>query len=110
MEDEKQKQGITFDDANLSVKYAQVEVGETYPIYGMITEFVCDVPGSVVITVNNNIELSVTVENEDKLALLKSRCFEPGIFVCKIEHVDPAVRGTCSTIVFGKNTTSGDIH
>lgn len=94
-----------FDSLGLEVKYGDVEIGGTYPIYGMITEIVSDLPGNVVVIINHNIEMRLNIEDVDKLALLKSRSFEPAIFVCTISEIDP-VKGDCTTIVFGKSNTS----
>jgi hypothetical protein len=105
----KNKQEVMFDGSALSVRYDTVEVGETYPIYGMITEFVTESPGEIKVMVNHNIEMTVVIEDAEKLALLKSRCFEPGIFVCTVQENDPTVKCTCTTIVFGKNTC-GEVH
>ena len=95
-----------FDSLGLEVKFGDVEVGQTYPIYGMITEILSDTPGDVVVKINYNIEMRLNVEDAEKLALLKRRCFEPGIFVCLVNEIEPLVKGDCVTIVFGKTTTS----
>jgi len=98
-----------FDKLGLSVQYGEVQIGETYPIYGMITEFVSEIPGNVVVVVNHNIELSMSIEDADKLQILKTRAFDPGIFVSTIDQTEPSIKGTCSTVVFGKSHT-GDVH
>jgi hypothetical protein len=98
-----------FDKLGLSVQYGEVEIGQTYPIYGMITEFLCDEIGSVTVIVNHNIELLMSIDDIDKLNILKQRSFDPGIFVSKIEQIEPSIKGICSTVVFGKNGNS-EIH
>lgn len=91
-----------FDSLGLSIEYGAVVVGETYPIYGMITKFINDVPGQVVVIVNENIELSLSVDDSDKVSILKARALEPGIFVSTIKEVGDIIKGHCSTVVFGK--------
>lgn len=98
-----------FDKLGLSVQYGEVQVGETYPIYGIITEFISEFPGNVVVVVNHNIELCMSIEDDEKLQLLKNRAFDPGIFVSTIDQTEPSIKGTCSTVVFGKST-SGETH
>ena len=95
-----------FDSLGLEVKYGDAEVGQTYPIYGMITEIISDTPGNVVVIINYNIEIKMNVEDADKLNLLKNKSFEPGIFVCTINQVKPSVKGDCTTVVFGKSNSS----
>lgn len=91
-----------FDSLGLSVEYGEVEVGETYPIYGSITSIVDDTPGSMVVMVNYHIELAMMIDDVEKIALLKTRCFEPGIFVVKIIEKGNTIKGDCTTVVFGK--------
>lgn len=105
MSDDPQNDGADsnlFNSLGLSVEYGNVEVGQTYPIYGMITKFLCDVPGEVVVQINENIELSLVVDDHEKISLLKDRALEPGIFVSTIDEIGETIRGHCSTIVFGK--------
>lgn len=109
MED-KSKQADFLDMSNISVKYDTVEVGQTYPIYGMITSFIDDDPSAFKIIVNHNIEMTVVVSDPEKVSLLKSRSFDPGIFMCTISQVEPSVKGDCYTIVFGKQTASSEVH
>ena len=91
----------------MEIQYAEPEVGSTYPLYGMITEFVSDVPGQVCVVINFNTKLNLVIEEEEKISLLKERAFEPGIFVTEIiEKNESGYVGNCSTIVFGKRATS----
>jgi len=92
-----------FNKLGLSVQYGRVEVGQTYPIYGMITEFLCEDLGAVVVMVNHNIEVFMGIDDLDKVNVLKNRSFDPGIFICVIDQAEPVVKGTCTTVVFGKN-------
>lgn len=99
-----------LESMGLSVQYGKVEIGQTYPIYGTITSFINEIPGSVVVMVNENIELSLNVTDDEKLSLLKSRIFEPGIFITKINVVGDIVKGDCSTIVFGQKQNTDLLH
>jgi hypothetical protein len=108
MGDDKKDDESLFDRLGLSVKYGEVEVGQTYPIYGMITNFLCDVPGEVTVVVNHNIELAMDIEDDDKIEILKNRTFDPGIFVSTIEQTAPTIKGRCTTAVFGKSQS--EIH
>lgn len=94
-EDDKQKFPFEF-------KMATPEIGKTYPIYGMITEIISEQP--LIIIINDSIEGTCVVEDPEKINLVKSRAFEPGIFVTKIENQleDGMYIGTVETIVFGK--------
>lgn len=92
-----------FEDLGLSIEFGDVAVGQVYPVYGMITEFISDEPGNVVVKINYNIIASMNVEDEDKIAVLKNRTFDPGIFVCTITSIDTTIRAECSTVIFGKS-------
>lgn len=98
-----QKEENLFDKLGLSVEYGEVEIGQTYPIYGIITNFLCDIPGEVAVVVNHNIELAMDIDAGDKIKILKNRAFEPGIFVSVIEQTTPTIKGRCTTAVFGKS-------
>jgi hypothetical protein len=112
MDDKKDKDvsSNSLESMGLSVQYGKVEVGQTYPIYGTITSFINEVPGSVVVMINQNIELSLNVNDDEKLSLLKSRIFEPGIFITKINNIGEIVKGECSTIVFGTKQSTDLLH
>ena len=92
-----------FEDLGLSVQFGDVEVGQAYPIYGVITKFVSEEPGNVIVIINENIEVTMNVAEEDKINVLKNRTFDPGIFVCTITEVDKLIKAECSTVIFGKN-------
>jgi len=105
MVDENQDKNL-FDELGLTVQFADVSLGEVYPIYGSITKFVNDTPGQVVVLINDQIEASMNLFEIDKIELLKNRCFDPGIFVCLITQKDPSLRADCSTVIFGRNNNS----
>ena len=93
-----------FDELGLEVKLGEVEIGQTYPIFGIITKFINDTLGCVVIEINQNIEAKLDLDDQEKLNLLKNRAFDTGIFVCKIKETGAIIKAECSTIIFGKTT------
>lgn len=92
-----------FDDLGLSVGLGEVEVGQVYPIYGVITDFISEEPGNLIVKINENIKATMNVVDLDKIDVLKNRTFDPGIFVCSITKVDEFIYAECSTVIFGKN-------
>lgn len=95
-----------FDDLGLSIQFSDVTLGQTYPIYGMITKFISDAPGNVIVVINENIEATMNVEDEAKIETLKNRSFESGIFVCTITDAGSPIKADCSTVIFGKNNNA----
>ena len=91
-----------FEKFGLEVASGEVEVGSTYPIYGMITKLIDDTPGNVVVEINFSIRANMSIPDPDKVELLKERAFEPGIFVSTVISKDNGVIVDCSTVVFGR--------
>jgi hypothetical protein len=91
-----------FDKFGLEVTTGEVEVGRTYPIYGMITKFLGQEEGSVTVELNFSIRANMAIPDKNKIELLKERAFEPGIFVSTITSKDPSISVDCSTVVFGR--------
>jgi hypothetical protein len=91
-----------FEEMGLEVSHGEVEVGETYPIFGMITKIIDETPGNVTVEVNNNIIAKVHIYDSEKIELLKQRAFESGIFVSKVLSKEPSIEVECRTIVFGR--------
>lgn len=91
-----------FEQFGLEVATGEVEIGQTYPIYGMITKVLDETPGHVVVEVNFSIRANMAIPDKDKIELLKERAFEPGIFVSTVTSKDAGVVVDCSTVVFGK--------
>ncbi|MCI5066284.1 hypothetical protein MRY87_11220 [bacterium] len=91
-----------FEKFGLEVANGEVEVGQTYPIYGMITKLLSDEPGAVVVQINFSITAHMTIPDEKKVNLLKERAFEPGIFVSTVKSKDDGLEVDCSTVVFGR--------
>jgi hypothetical protein len=103
MNDNEKNEENFFEKFGLEVAGGEVEIGSVYPIYGMITKFISDdLDYGVVVEVNFNLELTLTIDDPEKLELVKTRSFEPGIFVTKITETEPKVKGNTTTIVFGR--------
>ncbi|MCB0353790.1 MAG: hypothetical protein KDD64_09705, partial [Bdellovibrionales bacterium] len=86
----------------LEVANGEVEIGQTYPIYGMITKIIDETPGKVVVEINFSIKANMTIPDAAKINLLKERAFEPGIFVSTVRDKEEGIRVDCSTVVFGR--------
>lgn len=91
-----------FEKFGLEVTSGDVEIGHTYPIYGMITKILDETPGGVLVEINFSIKANMSIPEQDKIELLKERAFEPGIFVSTITSKDNGVCVDCSTVVFGR--------
>jgi hypothetical protein len=91
-----------FEKFGYEVKFGEVEVGTTYPLYGMITKILDDTPGHVVVEINFTIKANMSIPDQEKIELLKERAFEPGIFVSTVTCKEPKIEVDCSTVVFGK--------
>lgn len=91
-----------FEKYGLEVCAGEVEIGKTYPIYGMITNLLDETPGHVVVELNYSIRANMAVPDIGKVELLKERAFETGIFVSTVTSKDNGIEVDCSTVVFGK--------
>jgi hypothetical protein len=101
MESENKDQNF-FEKFGLEVTSGEVEIGQTYPIYGMITKFLDEEPGKVIVELNFNIKAHMIIPEDSKINLLKERAFEPGIFVSTVTNKEDGIEVECSTVVFGK--------
>lgn len=91
-----------FEKFGLEVTSGDVEIGQTYPIYGMITKLIDDTPGNVIVEINFSIRANMAIPDQEKVELLKQRAFEPGIFVSTVKSKDSGIHVDCSTVVFGR--------
>ena len=91
-----------FEKFGLEVAAGEVEIGQTYPIYGMITKILDDTPGRVMVEINFSIRANMAIPDSDKINLLKERAFEPGIFVSTVTSKEEGIKVDCSTVVFGR--------
>ena len=81
---------------------ADMQIGKTYPMYGIITKFVQDKIGEVVVEINNSVTINMSISDSESLELLKERAFDPGIFVSKVTSLEPVIMATCDKVIFGK--------
>jgi hypothetical protein len=88
---------------NITVEPGEVEVGKTYPLYGIVTNIIDDTFENYTIEINHSITLRCFLKSEESSDIIKERAFEPGIFITKITNSNP-VEGECETIVFGKKS------
>ena len=91
-----------LDALGLEVTRSEVQVGSTYPIFGMITQFKNDTPGEVVAEVNHNITVHLNLKDQDRVDVLKKKAFETGIFISRVLAVEPEVEVECKKVIFGK--------
>ena len=101
MENENKEMNF-FEKFGLEVTSGEVEIGRTYPIYGMITKLLDETPGKVVVELNFSIKAHMAIPEQEKITLLKERAFEPGIFVSTVTSKADGITVDCNTVVFGR--------
>ena len=102
MQNDENNENNFFEKFGLEVSSGEVQVGQTYPIYGMITKLLSDSPGEVIVELNFSIKAKMSIPDNSKVELLKQRAFEPGIFVSTVVSKESGVVVDCSTVVFGR--------
>lgn len=98
----KESKNEVFENLGLKVSREEVEIGQTYPIFGMITKLLNDTPGEVVAEINYSIIAKMNIADTERLNVLKERAFESGIFISTITAKGPKVEVDCKTVIFGK--------
>jgi hypothetical protein len=96
----------SIEELGVQIGSSEVEVGETYPIFGVITGIEEEGDGNVVAIINHNIRAEMYISKEDRLNVLKSRAFESGIFVATVKQKDPEIVVECQAVIFGKSQVS----
>lgn len=91
-----------FEEFGLSVTTGDVVVGQTYPVYGMITKILDDKPGDVKVELNFGITARMNVSDAEGIDTLKERLFESGIFVSTVLAKNPSIEVACQTVIFGR--------
>jgi hypothetical protein len=98
-----------FEKFGLELSHDKPEIGETYSIYGMVTEILEEDLDDFTVMVNFNIAMKMNIRSEEQRNTLLERSFEPGIFVATFtEHNEDAEEGEpsywadCRTVVFGR--------
>ena len=103
METAKPTEGNFFEQFGLELTSGDVEVGKTYPLFGMVTRFI-DSEGSddVKVEINHHIVAKMFINDPKKLELLKQRAFETGIFISTVVAKEPTLEVECQTVIFGR--------
>lgn len=84
------------------VDVADVEIGKSYPLYGTITKFIDDRPGTVLVEISYSMIARVRIKDPAAIERLKARAFEPLIVVGRVVGVNPQVVLECEKLIFGK--------
>lgn len=95
-----------FEEKGLEIVEGEVSVGETYPIYGMITKIIDESLPDPTVQINFNIQAKLSITDSENFEVLRNRVFEPGIFVSTILEKDPSVKVDCHTVIFGRKQDS----
>ncbi len=90
----------------LEIQNQEVEVGSTYPIYGMITKFLNQSEDELEVEINFSIKAKMIVPDEDNIEILKKRSFEPGVFISEVTSKENGIHVKCNTVVFGKQKST----
>lgn len=93
----------SIDELGIRLGSTEVEVGETYPIYGVITGVEELGDGNVLAIINHSIKVEMYISKQDRLEVLKSRAFESGIFVGTVKQKEPELILECQAVIFGKS-------
>jgi hypothetical protein len=106
MTDEDTKDKNFFEKYGLELSTtSEIEIGQTYPIYGMITNFLESEDDGIWVELNFNIKLLMCGISEEKLNILRERAFDTGIFFTEIKEIGAKPYhfvGECRTAVYGK--------
>lgn len=103
METTKAAEGNFFEQFGLELTAGEVEVGKTYPLFGMVTKFL-DTTGTddVKVEINHHIVAKMFINDPKKVELLKQRAFETGIFISTVVAKEPTLEVECQTVIFGR--------
>lgn len=92
-----------FEQYGLAIAKGPILVGNTYPIFGMITK-VSQLEGAeVLVEINRNITARMNITEPDKLEILRKKAFETGIFVAKVIKAEPNIEVECQAVIFGRD-------
>ncbi len=93
-------------NSEFKIQNKDVEVGNTYPIYGMITKFLGQSDDELEVEINFSIKAKMIVPDEDNIEILKKRSFEPGVFISEVTSKENGIHVKCNTVVFGKQKST----
>jgi len=92
---------IRENDAGISGQ--KIQVGMVYPILGTITAIVEENESGLIVLLDGSILISMTLHNEKQRETIRSRAFEPAVFVAKVTGVDPQLAANCEMVIFGRS-------
>lgn len=99
---EQAKRANVFEKFNLELTTGSLELGKTYPLFGIITKIIRERPGEIWVEINRGISARVRMSDPKGVVQLKERLFESGIFVSSVTKLDPDIEVECETIIFGR--------
>jgi hypothetical protein len=80
-----------------------VEIGQTYPLVGMITNLTEGTnSGDIIVELNHKIRAKLFVSSKERIEILKRRAFEKGVFISRVTSVNPMIEVECQAVIFGK--------
>jgi hypothetical protein len=98
----------TFHELGMEIVEGQPKVGDTVPMYGMITNILAETENNLVVEVNYNIKLTINNSTKENIQIVKERIFEPGIFIVTITNFfqdkiqSHAYEAISKTVIFGR--------
>ena len=87
----------------LHVEHSRVEMGQTYPIFGMITGIIEEGAGELIVELNNSINVLLHISYPSRVLAIKQKAFETGIFVSTVLETTPRLLVECKMVIFGKS-------
>ena len=76
-----------------------VAIGDTIPAFGYITSILEETDTSIVLQLNHYMHV-ILASNPESNKLLRERSLEPGVFLGKVESLEP-ITLRCHAVVFG---------
>ncbi len=93
----------TIEDLGLKITKGDVEIGGTYPIFGMITSIEDSGEGNIIAEINHSIKAHMVITDASRIEVLRARAYETGIFVSTVKVKEPQLEVECQAVVFGKS-------
>lgn len=90
---------------SFQVVQGDVELGKTYPLYGMITKIISETDRLIVVEINHTVEALLHIKDPATRRLIQERAFDPAIFIAKVIETNPKVCVDCTQVVFGKKSS-----
>ena len=102
MESSKPEAKDLFEELGLQVESGEVEIGKTYPLYGMVTKVLDQSESELTVELNFGITARLHLKEAVSGEIVKERVFEPGIFVSTVTSKDPNIQVIWKTVIFGR--------